>query len=255
MPSGDDQVGHGVVQRVARCEQLGPYAVHIEDVLDLEGDAVIAGGDRAASRRAQLRRGVSISNRPCSRRRILPPSRVKAARKALRCSAAAAVVPRLVHQLAQARDVRCCSVSVTSARSVSISSIPWATPASMTFSMFARVSGSSPYRIASISSVRSGVSPNAVPSHVEHLAAVGLALLLDLQQQTLNNLALAGVRRPRGSTAAHLVLADSMDPAEPLLDPVRVPRQVVVDHQMRDLEVQTLTAASVASRTWHAGCA
>jgi hypothetical protein len=37
-----------------------------------------------------------------------------------------------------------CSVSVTSARSASSSSMPRATLASMTFSMFARVSGSSP---------------------------------------------------------------------------------------------------------------
>ena len=36
------------------------------------------------------------------------------------------------------------------------------------------------------------------------------------------------------------MLADAVDAPEPLLDPVRVPRQVVVDHQVRGLEVQAL---------------
>ena len=40
--------------------------------------------------------------------------------------------------------------------------------------------------------------------------------------------------------AADLFLADAVDAAEALLDPVRVPRQVVVDHQMCGLEVQAL---------------
>ena len=35
-------------------------------------------------------------------------------------------------------------------------------------------------------------------------------------------------------------LADAVDAAEALLDAVRVPRQVVVDHQVRGLEVQAL---------------
>ena len=39
---------------------------------------------------------------------------------------------------------------------------------------------------------------------------------------------------------ADLGLADPVDAAEPLLDPVRVPRQVVVDHQVRALQVQAL---------------
>ena len=76
--------------------------------------------------------------------------------------------------------------------------------------------------------------------HVEHLAAVGLALLLDLAQQPGEHLALAGVVGDEVPQAADLVLADAVDPAEALLDPVRVPRQVVVDHQVRDLEVQAL---------------
>ena len=39
---------------------------------------------------------------------------------------------------------------------------------------------------------------------------------------------------------AGLFLADAVDAAEALLDPVRVPRQVVVDHQVGDLQVDAL---------------
>ena len=78
------------------------------------------------------------------------------------------------------------------------------------------------------------------PEHVEHLAAVGLALLLDLQQQTLEHLALARVLGDEVPQPAHLALADAVDAPEPLLDPVRVPRQVVVDHQVSGLQVQAL---------------
>ena len=88
--------------------------------------------------------------------------------------------------------------------------------------------------------MRSGVSLNAVAEHVEDLAAVGLALLFDLQQQPREDLALAGVVGDEVPQAADLALADAVDSAEALLDPVRVPRQVVVDHQVRGLEVQAL---------------
>ena len=37
-----------------------------------------------------------------------------------------------------------------------------------------------------------------------------------------------------------MFLADAVDAAEPLLDAVGVPRQVVVDHQVRGLQVQAL---------------
>ena len=75
---------------------------------------------------------------------------------------------------------------------------------------------------------------------VEHLAAVGLALLLDLLQQPGEDLALAGVGGDEVPQVADLLLADAVDAAEALLDPVRVPRQVVVDHQVRALQVQAL---------------
>src|SRR6266540_2166014 len=49
---------------------------------------------------------------------------------------------------------------------------------------------------------------------------------------------------------ADLGLADAMDSPKPLLDPVRIPGQVVVDHQVRTLEVDAL--AGRVSRDKHA---
>ena len=40
---------------------------------------------------------------------------------------------------------------------------------------------------------------------------------------------------------ADFSLADAVNTAKALFDPVRIPRQVVVDHQMGTLEVDTLT--------------
>ena len=76
--------------------------------------------------------------------------------------------------------------------------------------------------------------------HVEDLAAVGLALLLDLAQQKQEDVALARVARDEVPEPADLLLADAVDAAEALLDPVRVPGQVVVDHQVRGLQVEAL---------------
>ena len=75
---------------------------------------------------------------------------------------------------------------------------------------------------------------------VEDLAAVGLAHLVELLQQAGEDLALAGVGGDEVPQAADLLLADAVDAAEALLDAVGVPRQVVVDHQVRGLEVETL---------------
>ena len=51
---------------------------------------------------------------------------------------------------------------------------------------------------------------------------------------------------------ADLRLADAVDAAEPLLEPVRVPRQVVVDHQMRAaLQVDALAGGIVGDHDAH----
>ena len=69
--------------------------------------------------------------------------------------------------------------------------------------------------------------------HVVDLAAERPARLLQLFEQAAIDLAFARVRRAQVPQVADLGLADAVDAAEALLQPVRVPRQVVVDHQMR----------------------
>ena len=79
-----------------------------------------------------------------------------------------------------------------------------------------------------------------VAEHVVDLVAVHAALLLDLLEQPLEHLAFAGLVGDEVPQVARLLLADAVDAAEALLDPVRVPRQVVVDHQVGDLQVDAL---------------
>ena len=79
-----------------------------------------------------------------------------------------------------------------------------------------------------------------VTEDVEDLALVGRALLLDLLEQALEDLALAGVRGDEVPQVADLGLADAVDATEALLDAVGVPGQVVVDHQVGALQVETL---------------
>jgi len=74
--------------------------------------------------------------------------------------------------------------------------------------------------------------------HVEDLAAQRLALLVELGEQLVEHVALARLQRHEVPQVAHLGLADAVDAAEALLQPVRVPGQVVVDHQVRPLQVQ-----------------
>ena len=69
--------------------------------------------------------------------------------------------------------------------------------------------------------------------HVVDLAAERRARLLQLFQQAPIDLALARVGGAQVPKVADLGLADAMDAAEALLHPVRVPGQVVVDHEVR----------------------
>ena len=84
------------------------------------------------------------------------------------------------------------------------------------------------------------VSSKSLPEDVEDAAAEGLPLLLELLEQPLVDLALAGLLGDEVPEVADLGLADAVDAAEALLDAVRVPGQVVVDHQVGALEVDAL---------------
>ena len=76
--------------------------------------------------------------------------------------------------------------------------------------------------------------------HVEDLAAERLAGLFELLQQRAIDVALAGLLGHQVPQVADLGLADAVDAAEALLEPVRVPGQVVVHHQVGALQVDAL---------------
>ena len=72
---------------------------------------------------------------------------------------------------------------------------------------------------------------------VKDLSAQRLARLLQFFQQLAVNVALAGFLGDEVPEMADFGLADAVDAAEALLDAVRIPRQVVVHHQMGALKV------------------
>ena len=73
--------------------------------------------------------------------------------------------------------------------------------------------------------------------HVEDLSAERLPRLFQLLKQRTVNVAFAGFLGNQIPQMAHLGLADAMDTAKALFDPVRIPGQVVVDHQVGALKV------------------
>ena len=89
-------------------------------------------------------------------------------------------------------------------------------------------------------SLRGCPSNARLPSTSEHLAADRLPRLLQLLQQPPVDVALAGSRPRPDSPADRPPSARPVDPAEPLLQPVWLPVPLVVDHQMRPLEVDAL---------------
>ena len=76
---------------------------------------------------------------------------------------------------------------------------------------------------------------------VEDAAFEGLALDFELFEQAVIDIALAGFLGDEVPEVADLLLADAVDAAEALFEAVRVPRQVVVDHQVGVLEVHAFT--------------
>ena len=96
----------------------------------------------------------------------------------------------------------------------------------------ARTSGRSPNRIASTSKSFSGPSLELnLPQHVKDLAAQRFALCFQLVQQRTVDFAFAGTGGDKVPKVAHFGLPDPVDAAEPLLQPVGVPWQIVVHHK------------------------
>ena len=83
------------------------------------------------------------------------------------------------------------------------------------------------------------------PEYVVDPSAEGLAGGLQLLEQPAVDLPFAGVLRDEIPEMADLGLADAMDAPEPLFQPVRIPRQIVVDHQMGALEVDAFAGRVV----------
>ena len=89
--------------------------------------------------------------------------------------------------------------------------------------------------------------------HVEHLAAERLARLLQLFEELAIDIALAGLLGHQIPEVAHFGLADAVNAAEALLEAVRVPRQIVVDHQVRALEVDAFAGGIGGQQHLHFG--
>ena len=71
--------------------------------------------------------------------------------------------------------------------------------------------------------------------NIKHLAAQCTPFFFQLLEQPLEHHALTGLRRNQIPQVAHLGLPDAVNAAEPLLQTVWIPWQVVVYHQVRSL--------------------
>ncbi len=77
--------------------------------------------------------------------------------------------------------------------------------------------------------------------NIKHFAAESLTFFFQLLEQTLEHKSLPRFRSYQIPQVANLRLADTMDASKTLLQAVRVPRQVIVYHQMRSLQVDPFT--------------
>src|SRR5690606_10609480 len=87
--------------------------------------------------------------------------------------------------------------------------------------------------------------------HVVDAAPQGLPRRFELLEKSRVHLAFTGVRGNEVPEMAYLGLANSVNPPEPLLDLVGVPRQVVVDHQMSALKVHAFARGIVGDQDQH----
>ena len=89
--------------------------------------------------------------------------------------------------------------------------------------------------------------------HVEYLSPQGLPGLFDLFQQFEINIALAGLLGHQVPQMADFGLPDTVNTTEALFQAVGVPGQVVVDHEMRALEVDPLAGGVGSQQHLHFG--
>ena len=79
--------------------------------------------------------------------------------------------------------------------------------------------------------------------NIKHFAAQCAPFFFQFLEQPLEHHALTGLRRNQIPQVAHLGLPDAVDAAKTLLQTVRIPRQVVVYHQVGALKIDTFTGS------------
>ena len=90
--------------------------------------------------------------------------------------------------------------------------------------------------------IAQGFSVEMQPSeYVEHLPAEGFPRVVQFLEQGAVHIAFPRVGGDQIPQMAHLRLADSVDASEALFQPVGIPGQVVIDHQVRALQVDSLS--------------
>ena len=106
--------------------------------------------------------------------------------------------------------------------------------------------------MASTKKVAQRLALEQLAEHVEDLAAERVARLFELFEQPAIDLALSGVGCAEVPEVADLGLADAVNAAEPLLNAVRIPWQVVIDHQVRAaLQVDAFAGCVVGDHHLH----
>ena len=89
--------------------------------------------------------------------------------------------------------------------------------------------------------------------YIEDLATERATCFFQLLEQPAIDVALTSLRRHQIPQEADLLLANAVDTAKTLLDAVRIPRQVVVHHQVRALEVDAFAGGIGCEQDLHFG--
>ena len=251
-----------VEQRMARTDEGGQRLALRRDQRLLEGDALVARQHRLADADqavAVADRRRDVGDLVAARLALLGRCRPGAGRlrgRTTRCSAAGGGGPRRAPCPRGCGATRLASIaSCASARS---SSRSWSWPRSSAWSTTVGEAGAHLGLVAVADRLDQQVAQRPaleleLAEHVEDLAAERLARLLQLLQQRAIDIALARLVGDQVPQVADLGLADAVDAAEALLEAVRVPRQVVVDHQVGALEVDALAGGVGGEQDLHLG--
>ena len=101
------------------------------------------------------------------------------------------------------------------------------------------------------SSRRGRPSKTNFAEDIKHLPAKGLARLVQLLKQYPVDLALAGFVCHQVPQVTHLGLPNAVNAAKALLDAVGVPGEIVIDHQVRPLQVDSFPSGIRGNEDLH----